>query len=177
MHAAKHAALASISALFFAVPCTALSEKSESYDGPEDILLWVSAPVQTTVGERVTLMITVENARRAKPFHLEEIDIAGSYLNGFAIVDVQPTPEEESDDGDQTLSYRMVIPPQSSQRFYITLKSVVGGVFIGDVDVYGSDAEESGDSCTARAQTKVAWSVDESSSSGERRPEILSCSP
>lgn len=126
------------------------------FGDPEGILLWASAPGSATVGERLTLMITIENTRQEAPFFLKDIDIAGDYLQGFTIEDVQPAPvNSDTVNGDLTLEYNTTIPARSSQRFYIQLLPETPGVYVGDVDVWGTEEEEESRFCTARAQTKV----------------------
>lgn len=123
---------------------------------PEGILIWVTVSSRALVGENLTLTITIENDRQDRPFHLADIDVEGSYLKGFAIKAVEPTPVDDyAIDGDETLEYNITIPAQTRQQFYITLRSVNAGVFVGDVDIWGSEEDENGQFCTARAQTRV----------------------
>ena len=105
-----------------------------SMDDPEGVALWVTVPEDARVGERMTLVITIRNARKEAPFYLEDIDIAGGYLKGFTVRDVQPRPVDSYEiEGDITLEYNARIPAQTSQRFSVVLQPIASGAFMGDV--------------------------------------------
>ena len=147
---------AAVAASLISFPSAVADDFASWMEDPDGILLWVSVPRDALVGERITLTITIENTRQGAAFYLEDIDVAGSYVKGFSIMDVQPTPlDRYVIDGDMTLEYHRQIPAGSSQQVYIDLKPETRGVYSGDVDVWGTEEQEQGRFCTGRAQTTV----------------------
>jgi hypothetical protein len=123
---------------------------------PQAIMVWVSVPSDVVAGEPLTLTITVENRRRSTPFDLDSIDIERTYLRGFTLKSVEPAPTElDSDDECVSLEYTLELPPRSRQRFHVELVAETPGIFVGDVDVWGSVERENTALFALRAQTEI----------------------
>jgi hypothetical protein len=117
----------------------ALTEGTGFLD-PSEMLAWVEFPRSVKKGDRVTLTISVENARRDSDFNLESVDLDGNFLNGFRIESITPSPSEVDDFLDTlTLEYPMIIAPGETVDFVLEMVAAEAGVFIGEVSIWDDD--------------------------------------
>jgi hypothetical protein len=108
--------------------------------GPSEMLAWVELPRSVKNGDRVTLRISVENAREDSAFNLESLDLDGSFLNGFRIESIVPPPSEVDDSlGSLTLEYPMIIGAGDTVDFILEMVASEAGVFIGEVSIWDNE--------------------------------------
>jgi hypothetical protein len=116
-----------------------LSEGINSLD-PQGILAWVDMPRAVPPNKDVTLTVTMENARAAEPFKVDSIDIASSFLRGFAVGSIEPEPNDVDESfGSVTLDYGLSVAPGGKLVISLKLRSKSPGVFVGDVDIWEGD--------------------------------------
>lgn len=117
----------------------ALTEDAEFLD-PGEILAWVELPRSVKKGDRLTLRVSVENARETSNFDLASVDLDGSFLKGFRIESITPSPNE-TDDSFNTLSleYPMRIAAGETVDFVLEMIAVEVGVYIGEVSIWNEE--------------------------------------
>jgi len=116
-----------------------LSEGINSLD-PQGILAWVDMPRTMPSNTDVTLTVTIENTRAAEPFKVDSVDIAASFLGGFAVRSIHPKPSDVDESfGSVTLDYGLSVAPGGKLVISLELRSKSPGVFIGDLDIWEGD--------------------------------------
>lgn len=107
------------------------------FDVPTGAAIRVEAPLQATVGEPFTLVVTATNNSDSK-MQLVDVDVASSYVQGIAIKASEPQFSDSSHIPiDETVSYSLdlPIPPRGSVTVRFEAVGVSTGDFSGDVDV------------------------------------------
>lgn len=118
------------------VAAQVLNEGATSLD-PSDILTWIDLPRSVKQGDSFALTITVENGRKTGDFSLESIDIDGSFLQGFRIESVTPSPvDTDNSFNSLTLEYLKEIAPGETSEFVIEMIAVEPGVYIGEASIW-----------------------------------------
>lgn len=116
-----------------------LSEGATSLD-PKDMLVWVDLPRSVKKGDSLTLRITVENAGEATEFNLQSVDLDGSFLIGFRIESVTPTPAETDDSFNVlTLEYPLKIAAGETVDFVLEMIAIETGVHIGEASIWNEE--------------------------------------
>ncbi len=115
-------------------------EEGTGFLDPSEILAWVELPRSVKKGDKVTLKISVENARKNSDFNLESLDFDGDFLNGFRIESIEPSPSEVDDSlNTLTLEYPMSIAASETVDFVFEMVAVEAGVFIGEVSIWDDE--------------------------------------
>lgn len=107
-------------------------------EDPKNITAVVDAPEQVQVGENFELKVEVANRRPKEAMALSDIDLGESYLAGFEIIGVEPTPKSSRHvpiDESRSYTFAVSIPPGTSRTFTFKLRAKTAGVYQGDVDV------------------------------------------
>ena len=104
---------------------------------PENVNIQVDAPIMATMGETVTLQVSIENLA-AEPQLLDSIDIADSYLEGLGIQRADPPFTESYPLGlvdYQSFTFQRDIPAGETMnvQFYVVATRI--GDWSGDIDV------------------------------------------
>jgi hypothetical protein len=119
----------------------------------EQVQVRLDVPAEARVGSEIELIVEVMNQREDDVFHLTDIDLEDSYLDGFTLISVEPEPKStESVDllDVRSHSFDRDLAAGAVERFTFRLKAVEAGTWTGDVDVW------EGLSCiTQVAQTRV----------------------
>ena len=101
---------------------------------PPPFVISIEAPGETTLGEIVTLSARVSNPTE-ESLQLGSIDVYDSLLDGFAVVQIEPAPDESTHTLDfSTFYYSKTLAPGETFGFSLVLKAVQPGVWTGDVD-------------------------------------------
>ncbi|HYC71146.1 MAG TPA: hypothetical protein VEB66_08075 [Opitutaceae bacterium] len=105
---------------------------------PPDITAVVSAPAEVKVGEAFDLEVVVTNRRAKGAMALSDIDVGESYLAGFKLASVEPTPKSSMHvpiDESRSFTFSVGIPAGESRTFVFRLQAETAGLHAGDVDV------------------------------------------
>jgi hypothetical protein len=117
----------------------ALTEGTGFLD-PSEMLAWVELPRSVKKGERVTLKISVENARENGDYNLQSVDLDRSFLSGFRIESVAPSPAEVDDSfSTLTMEYAMKIAAGETVDFVFEMTAIEAGVYIGEVNIWDEE--------------------------------------
>lgn len=109
----------------------------DDLDAPQEILAWVELPRTVALGDPVTLLLTVFNARAQGVFQVSSIDIGDGFLDGFEVLAVEPAPQSrEHTLGVLALALPTDIAPGAEWTLEIRLESRRVGVFVGDIDIW-----------------------------------------
>ncbi len=101
---------------------------------PPPFVISIEAPGETTLGEIVTLSARVSNPTD-ESLQLGSIDVYDSLLDGFAVVQIEPGPEERTHTLDfSTFYFSKALGPGETLGFSLVLKAVQPGIWTGDVD-------------------------------------------
>lgn len=98
----------------------------------------LEAPDTVTVGDEMTLRISVTNERPDEPLHLEDIDIERAWLGAFVVLAVEPQPKSvtEMDFAEvRVFEFDLDLPPRQTVEIDIRVRAIRPGVVRGDVDV------------------------------------------
>jgi hypothetical protein len=117
----------------------ALTEGTGFLD-PSEMLAWVELPRSVKKGDQVTLKISVENARENSDFILESVDLDGSFLSGFRIESITPSPAEVDDSFNTlTMEYPMKIAAGETVDFVLEMTAIAAGVYVGEVSIWDEE--------------------------------------
>ncbi len=107
---------------------------------PSEILAWVALPRSVKKGDRITLRVSVENGRKSGDFNIESVDLDWSFLAGFQVESVTPSPDEIDDSlGTMTLEYSMKIAAGETADFVLELIAKEVGIHIGEVSIWDEE--------------------------------------
>lgn len=117
----------------------ALTERTGFLD-PGEMLAWVELPRSVKKGDRVTLKISVENVRENGDFNLESVDLDGSFLSGFRIESISPSPAEVDDSfSTLTMEYPMKIAAGKTVDFVLEMIAIEAGVYVGEISIWNEE--------------------------------------
>ena len=95
----------------------------------------LSVPGVTELDSKITMVVSATN-NESDEIVLDSIDIADSFLKGFRVVDVQPTPNGTMQIfGMRSWDFSQSVMPGDSLEVRFELQAVQAGQFAGDVDV------------------------------------------
>ena len=101
----------------------------------------LSAPDEVTVGEAFDLTLITRNLHQ-EAIVLDSVDIEETFLEGFEVVSVDPTPTEE-----QTIfwyrswSFGHSVQPGETMEVTFRLNPLKPGHYVGDVDVCNANQD------------------------------------
>ncbi len=112
-----------------------------TYLDPSNMLAWVELPRSAKKGDRISLKLSLQNARQSNNFNLASVDLDVSFLDGFRVVSIAPSPEAMEDSlGMLTMEYPITIGPGETVDFVLELVAIKAGVYVGEVSFW--DGEE-----------------------------------
>lgn len=95
----------------------------------------LSLPTQATLDSTVIMVITTTNTH-TKPLILGSIDVGDSFLEGFQVVKIQPSPSAtEHLYYFRRWDFGQTVDPGATLQVRFELKAVLEGHFSGDIDV------------------------------------------
>lgn len=94
----------------------------------------VDSPKSAVKGEIVSLVVEVSNPT-AESIDLGSIDVYDSFLDGFSVLKVEPSPDSSDNTfGFTTYYYEKTLGPGDSFQVSYQLKAKEAGVWTGDID-------------------------------------------
>jgi len=101
---------------------------------PPPFAVQVDRPGEVKLGETVELRVKVSNPTQAD-LELGSIDVYDSLLEGFTLVETEPTPTEKSHVLDfSSFYFSRVISPGKTLEVIFRLKAAKAGTWTGDID-------------------------------------------
>ena len=102
---------------------------------PSNVSIYKDIPVEVTSGDTFNFTVTVKNDDN-KEHELRSIDIDESFLDGFYIVNTDPSTKEEYNVwGQQIFEFKSNLPGSSETKVTFTAKALKTGDFSGDLDI------------------------------------------
>lgn len=95
----------------------------------------LSLPPQATLDSTVIMVVTTTNTH-TKPLILNSIDVGDSFLDGFQVVKIEPSPSAtEHLYYFRRWDFGQTVDPGATLQVRFELKAVLEGHFSGDIDV------------------------------------------